>query len=123
MASRRLIRFVVVGASAALLQFGLTLALIRLDVRPAVAACLAFLAALFCAYSGQRRWTFASSRRHAVLLPRYAGAQAVVMGVTALAAELMSTFTMASPFQISAVATLLAGLLSYVLSSVWVFRG
>lgn len=118
----RLTRFLIVGSFAAMLQFGATFSLIRLSLRPAIATCLAFFMALTFAYIAQRRWTFASQERHSALLPRYVMAQLAVAMVTSVVAELIGGVSQASDLQVAAAATVIAGILSYGLSSLWVFR-
>ncbi len=117
----RLVRFLVVGVGAAALLFVLSYLFVKLGMAPFTGSTLAYLIAFIVAYTAQRNWTFQSKGSHTTTLPRYFVLQAgcaIVSGVTAHTA--VSVFG-ASPFAMSGITTIVASVVSFVLSSVWVF--
>ena len=112
-------RFLVVGVGCAFLYFVLTWVLqVRGGFPPFLATAAAYLISFGVAYLLQRTWTFQSEAAHTVTLPRYAAAQAVAAFLTATSTQAIAHFSPSSSrMMIAAVSTLLAGSLSFVLSS------
>lgn len=119
----KLARFLVVGVGCALLYFALTWMLqASAGFPPFLATVAAYLVSFSGAYILQRSWTFQSDAEHAITLPRYAAVQALAALLTATTTQLIAHFyPSSSNMIIAAVSTVLAGSLSYVLSSTWVF--
>ncbi|MFA6032343.1 MAG: GtrA family protein [Myxococcota bacterium] len=120
--SVRLIRFAVVGIGAALLFFALSWALVSAGLPPFVGSVIAYVLAFVVAYSAQRGWTFQGRHDHAHALPRYLATQLVCAAFAGLSAHVAVSIFSASPLVMSAITTVAASAVSYVLSSVWVFR-
>jgi putative flippase GtrA len=114
-------RFVVVGSSAAALQFFFAWGLLWYGLRPALAAALAFSLAFLLAYNVHRRWTFATDARHLTVLPRYILVQIASASAAAIAAEVALSWLHWPNTAIALVATLVSGSLAYVLTSRWAF--
>jgi putative flippase GtrA len=121
-AAVRLIRFAVVGLGAALQFFVLSWALVSAGLPPFVGSVVAYVLAFAVAYSAQRGWTFEGQHDHGRALPRYLVAQLVCAVFAGLSAHVAVSIFSASPLVMSAIITVAAGVASYVLSSVWVFR-
>lgn len=119
----RMARFLVVGVGCALLYFALVWALqARSGFPPFLATATAYLISFGIAYVLQRAWTFQSSASHTVTLPRYAAVQALAALLTAGSTQAIAHYyPSSSSMVIAAVSTVLAGTLSFVLSSTWVF--
>lgn len=118
---RRLQRFVIVGVGAALLLFGLSYAFVRLGMSPFAGSTLAYAIAFVVAYCAQKSWTFQSRERHMTTLPRYFVLQAGCAITSGITAHTAVTVFGASPIVMSAVTTIVASAVSFVLSSIWVF--
>ena len=117
----RLVRFLAVGAGAAGLLFALSYALVSVGLRPFAASVIAYAVAFAVAYTAQRNWTFGATQTHGVALPRYFAVQlgcALLAGATSHACV---EWLGASHIVMSAVTTVLASAVSYVLLSRWVF--
>ena len=120
MQSGKPVRFLVVGSSAAALQFLFSWLFLRLGIWPALAALLAFGIAFTFAYCSHRYWTFSTKTGHRVLLPRYMAAQFLCALTAALATE--ATYSLHWPnVAVAIAATLVSGALAYFLTSRWVF--
>lgn len=119
----RMARFLVVGVGCAILYFGLAWALqARGGFPPFLATAAAYLISFGIAYVLQRAWTFESNASHTVTLPRYAAVQALAAFLTATSTQALAHYyPTSSSMLIAAVSTVLAGSLSFVLSSTWVF--
>lgn len=119
----KLARFLIVGVGCALLYFTLTWAFqARLSFPPFLATATAYLISFSGAYILQRVWTFQSDVAHAITLPRYAAVQALAALLTATSTQALAYFyPSASNMGLAAASTVLAGSLSFVLSSTWVF--
>lgn len=118
---RRLQRFVIVGVGAALLLFGLSYAFVHMGMTPFTGSTLAYAIAFVVAYFAQKSWTFQSRERHTTTLPRYFVLQAGCAITSGITAHTAVTVFGASPFVMSAVTTIVASAVSFVLSSIWVF--
>lgn len=117
----RAVRFLTVGVAAALLFFALTYALVSMGMPPFASAVIGYATAFVVAYSAQRSWTFGGGHGHSHALPRYFIVQVgCALGSGLLAHVAAERFQM-SPLAMSAITTVAASLVSYVLSSLWVF--
>ncbi|TPM04120.1 GtrA family protein [Mesorhizobium sp. B2-3-10] len=117
----QLFRFLTVGAGAALLFFVLSWLLMSLGASPFIGSVVAYAVAFVLAYSAQRGWTFGGRHDHARVMPRYLALQlgcAVLSGLVSHVA--VARFGM-SAFAMSALTTVAASAVSYILSSLWVF--
>ena len=121
-ARQRIMRFLTVGIGSALLFFALTYAFVSLGMPPFAGALLAYAVAFVVAYSAQRNWTFGGGHDHSHALPRYFVLQAgCALGSGLLAHVAVDTLQM-PPLAMSALTTVAASAVSYVASSLWVFR-
>lgn len=121
-AAIRLVRFAVVGVGAALLFFLLSWTLVAAGSPPFVGSVIAYTLAFVVAYSAQRGWTFGGRHDHGRALPRYLVTQLACAMFAGLSAHVAVSMFSASPLVMSAVITVATSVVSYVLSSVWVFR-
>jgi putative flippase GtrA len=121
-AGQKLVRFLFVGASCAVLYFILSL-LFQTKLRFSAfwASGAAYVVTFVPAYVAQRVWTFRSSLQHRASLPRYASLQLGCALFTSVMTQLAWQVSSASPLVVSLVATVIAGGTSYLLSSFWVF--
>ncbi len=119
--SRRLVRFVIVGAGAAGLLFALSYFFVRLGWPPFIASMVAYAISFAAAYTAQRNWTFQSGQDHRRTLPRYFVLQAGCAITSGVTAHLTVSLFGASPFVMAVVTTIIASAVSFVLSSQWVF--
>ncbi len=121
-ARRRLIRFVIVGAGANLLLFVLAYALLKLGMPASLAGALGYAIAFAAAYLAQREWTFEGKHDHRSAFPRYVMAQVACAATSGLVGHVCAGAFATSPVVTSAVITATAGVMSYLLSSRWVFE-
>ena len=121
-APQKLVRFLFVGVSCALLYFILSL-LFQTKLRFSAfwASGAAYLVTFVPAYIAQRVWTFRSNLQHRVSFPRYASLQFGCALFTSAMTQLAWQISSASPLVVSLMATVIAGGTSYLLSSSWVF--
>ena len=117
----RAVRFLTVGGGAALLFFVLTYALVSLGMPPFAGSAVAYATAFVIAYTAQRNWTFGGSHRHGRALPRYFILQAGCAVGSGVLAHVATEKLQMSPLAMSALTTVAACVVSYVLSSLWVF--
>lgn len=119
----RMRRFVVVGSAVAALQVAISYGLLSLGIDPAASAALAFTCAFVTAYGIHRIWTFSGSPlpSHLRALGRYGIAQAFSMLAAALIAHSSSALG-AGNLATSVLATVVAGLVGWILTSRWAFR-
>lgn len=117
------IRFIIVGASALLIQLLLTWYLLSIGIRAAVSVICAFLVAFVFAYLAHKYWTFDSDAPHSRALPKYFLAQMLALTCGALLAELLVNLLAFPNSLIATLATVSSAMISYYLSSRWVFQG
>ena len=117
----RAVRFLTVGVGAALLFFALTYAFVSLGMPPFAGAVIAYAMAFVVAYSAQRSWTFGGDHDHSHALPRYFVLQVGCALGSGLLAHVAVESLQMSPLAMSALTTVAASLVSYVVSSLWVF--
>jgi putative flippase GtrA len=121
--SARVVRFVLVGGSAAGLLMGLTYVFLRLGVPPFPAGLCAYAISFVFAYTLQRNWTFGGAGSHARTLPRYFALQAVLaLSSGGLSQVLVKALHWPSA-EASAAMTVCVSAISYLGSSRWVFAG
>jgi putative flippase GtrA len=118
----KLVRFVIVGGSAAALLFGLILAFTSLGLAPLWAGPIGYAISFSYAYSLQRGWTFRGRHPHRRALPRYFIAQAACALLSGVVAQAAATFNVSHTAS-SLIAAIAASVLSYCLSLFWVFPG
>lgn len=116
------IRFVIVGGTGAGLLFGLSYLFLRLGLPSILSGIVAYAAAFVTAYLLQRNWTFQGGAPHRRALPRYFAVQALCAVLSGVAIHVLAD-TLNYPSGVAAfVATGFVGIVSFVLSSRWVFR-
>lgn len=117
----RMVRFVIVGGGAAALFFGLSWLFVSLGMAPFIGSVVAYGIAFLLAYMAQRSWTFEGRHDHAHTLPRYVALQLGCALFSGSLAHVAVTRFGLLPLAMSALTTVAASAVSYVLSSVWVF--
>ena len=117
----RLFRFLTVGVGAALLLFVLSWLLVSLGLSPFVGSLIAYAIAFAVAYSAQRGWTFGGQHDHARAIPRYLALQVGCALFSGLVSHVAVARFGMSPLAMSALTTVAASTVSYILSSLWVF--
>jgi putative flippase GtrA len=117
----RLFRFLTVGVGAALLFFVLSWLLVSLGLSPFIGSVVAYAIAFVVAYSAQRGWTFGGQHDHISAMPRYLALQLGCALFSGLVSHLAVTRFGLSALAMSALTTVAAGAVSYILSSLWVF--
>jgi putative flippase GtrA len=117
----RLLRFLTVGVGAAGLFFLLTFLLVSAGLPPFIGSMLAYAISFVVAYLAQRGWTFGGRHDHSHSLPRYFALQLTCATVTGGVSHVAVNEFGMSPLAMSALATVLASAVSYVVSSLWVF--
>ena len=120
-AQTRLFRFLTVGVGAALLFFVLSWLLVSLGFSPFIGSVVAYALTVVVAYSAQRGWTFGGQHDHASAMPRYLSLQLGCALFSGLVSHLAVTRFGMSALAMSALTTVAASAVSYVMSSLWVF--
>lgn len=115
------IRFIVTGAGAAALFFVLSVAFVTAGAPPFLGSLAAYAIAFLASYLLQLGWTFRGLHRHGHALPRYLILQLSCALLSAAAAQALVALFAAPVLLMSFIATGFAGVVSYVLSSTWVF--
>ena len=123
---KQILRFGIVGASAAAVHFMMVSLLVsQLDWRPLVANVAAFLISFWVSYSGQHHWTFSGSGvswRQG--LPRYFLVSCTSFAVNELLyAALLNWTPLSHHYQLALGITLVTvAVLTFVSSRYWAFR-
>jgi putative flippase GtrA len=120
-ARARLLRFVLSGGLASLTFFALSWLLLEIGWRPFLANLTAYAIAFALGYGMQRTWTFEARHAHGHALPRYFILQLACAGMSAVLGEVGVTLLGLAPLVVSLATTLIAGAISYLASSLWVF--
>ncbi|MDZ4296738.1 MAG: GtrA family protein [Moraxellaceae bacterium] len=115
------IRFIFVGTAAFLIQFLLTWFLLSIGLRAALSVGGAFMVAFTVAYLAHKYWTFSSSVPHHRALPKYFAAQMLALSFSACIAELSAGLLLFPNGLTAVLATVGSALISFYLSSRWVF--
>ena len=118
----RSVRFLFAGGMTAGLYFGIIYMLLILDVPSWLAALIAYLLAFTVGYAVQKFFTFQSKSNHSVSLPRYAVLQGCCATIAALCAFGAERFGLTQPLMISLLSTSILGVVTYLVSSKWVFQ-
>ena len=116
-----LVRFVIVGTTAAGLLFALTWAFSAAGAAPFAAGAGAYLIAFAFAYMAQHSWTFGGRSAHGAALPRYLAVQVSCAGLAGLCTHVATGWLGWPPPAASAFATVVASAASFVASSRWAF--
>jgi putative flippase GtrA len=120
---RRWVRFLIVGAGANLLLFILTYLFRTVGIPAFAAGAGGYAIAFAAAYTAQRDWTFRHIGAAGRTLPRYLVAQIICAIAAGMVGHLCVQFADATPLWTSAAVVATAAIMSYVLSSRWVFAG
>jgi putative flippase GtrA len=116
-----LARFLITGVGANLLFLLLSYAFVRGSVAPFWASMAAYAIAFVVSYLAQRNWTFEARHRHARSLPRYFVLQLGCATLSGGLAEGAVRVVGLPPLAMAVFTAGVVGLISYVLSSTWVF--
>lgn len=121
MLRRQLFRFLIVGGGATVLHYAIYLVLLLLGVTPVAASSIGFVISAGFNYHLNRRYTFASRRRHAEALPRFVATAAVGLALNAaILAGLTQLGLHPVPAQFGA--TLGTLVWNFLLNRLWTFR-
>jgi putative flippase GtrA len=116
------LRYVAVGGAAALGYFAICYVLQEIaGWAPFWASAAAYAVMFGCAYLGQRNIAFRSARRHRDSLPAYLLLQILCALLAAAIVQFLVAATGHSPLVASAIATIIAGGASYIVSASWIF--
>lgn len=115
------IRFILVGAGAALLFFILAFLFRKSGAPPFAGTVAAYAIAFVIAYTAQHGWTFGGVHNHAEAFPRYLVAQIGCALGSGFASHVAVENLGLSAFWMSATVMVLASAASYLLSLFWVF--
>lgn len=122
---KQLVRFGLVGLSAAATQISIVVALVESGIvkQPLLANIVGFLFAFQVSYFGHRRWTFNETlTQHRVAVPRL-----LIVSISAFIANeslffvFMNTFHLPYPLALFCVLAILP-IVTFTLSKLWVFR-
>ncbi|GGI05931.1 GtrA family protein [Egicoccus halophilus] len=121
--ARRLLRYGVSGTTAALVHLLALTALVELlAVRPVTASAMGFGCGLVVSYALQRRWVFATRRRHRRTLPRYLVVVGAGLAVNTLVLLVGTELFSHHYAWVQLAAFVAAPANNYVLNSLWTFR-
>lgn len=127
---RRWIRFGLVGGAATLSYALLGLLFVNVCGLPVLAGnALAYLLSFFVSYLGQSLWTFRAGGRagkeagasHKNMLPRFAAAQALGLGLNSVIIWLLTALGLSYELSMPA-AVVVVPVMVYLLCKYWVFR-
>jgi putative flippase GtrA len=118
---KQMLRFVLSGGSAAGVYFMIAYGLHMWRWPPFMANLTAYVLAFGFGYLLQRGWTFEARHRHTRALPRYFAVQVACALFTSVAAHVLVRKLGLTPLLVSILTTGLAGVGSYLASSLWVF--
>lgn len=118
---QRFWRFVIVGGVSSALFLVLAYALTVAGLSAFSSSLIAYAISFGVAYVGQRAWTFGSRHAHGHALPRYLILQVLCALSTAAVAEALVDLLATSAWTMSILTTIFAGVVSYVVSWLWVF--
>lgn len=115
-------RFIIVGLLTAALYFIIFYALYsQFNIAPYVATIVAYSTSFGVAYFSHKIWTYQSNTSVRQSLPRYFLLQALCLSMTAGGTQLVYEVFKLNNLMISVLATLFAGAISFIVSSLWVF--
>lgn len=118
---QRWFRFGIIGLLATVCYFLLGLLFVRLLALPVLLGnALAYILSFIVSYLGQAFWTFQANARHGALLPKYAVAQLIGLGINSLLIEICVKIGL--NYEASMVfAIILVPFAVYLLCKYWVF--
>lgn len=116
-----LLKFVMSGASTALLFLVLCFAFTKAGADPFAASLAAYALAFVVGYALQRWWTFDARHRHGRALPRYAVLQVGCALLSGVVSRVGADRFGLSPLPMATVTAGVAGAVSFVVSRYWVF--
>lgn len=117
-----LVRFIIIGVSAALIFVGTAFSLRSwMAAPPYIASSAAFVTSFAYAYPMQRSWTFSGRHGHREALPRYFAAQVSCLVISALLSQALVVIWAAQPFAMAALTAVIVSAISFVLTRFWVF--
>ena len=114
--------FIVVGAVAALVHYGVALMIMARGTAPQLANLVGWACAFTVSYSGQARLTFGEPRLRRATLLRFLAASLAAWVVNALCYQGLLAWTDLDPRLLLAVAILVAAAFTFLLARGWVFR-
>jgi len=117
----KLPRFAISGLGAAVLFLLLSYAFMTAGMSPFWGTLLAYALAFLAGYTAQRNWTFGGRHPHAHSLPRYFILQGICAMGSGLFAKTATHLFGLPPLELSIVMTGVVGVISFVVSSLWVF--
>jgi putative flippase GtrA len=116
------VRFIIVGVLIATLYFLLFLLLHSVaGFQPLAASATAYTPCIFLSYYFHRSWSFQSLQPVRKSLPRYLALQFSCMSMTAICTQVAYVLFDIRGLEISILTTIFAGIISYFVSSLWVF--
>ena len=116
------IRFMLVGASAALMYIALAFVLTSQAALPTwLAGTLAYACMILPAYLAQRALAFRAKTDHGIALPRYLLLQAVCATISAPLTIIIERVTAYPPLVTFTIVAILLACFSFALSRQWVF--
>jgi len=119
----KLLKFIITGVSSACAYFLLSYSFQNyLKWPPFIASNIAYMTTFCSSYLAQRNWTFASTLPHRKTLTRYGILQVFCSLVTGFVADASTKFEYINLETAVFVATIFAGILSYLLSTIWIFN-
>jgi len=116
------VRFFITGGLAAILFFLLSFGLMATGVGPFFASVVAYAVVIVFSYALQHQWTFRARHRHSRSLPRYLALQLCCSVGSGLIARTAVVQFGLSSLATSFATTVLVAAISYLGSSLWVFR-
>lgn len=119
--ARTLVRFVMAGASTALLFLVLCFGLARAGLDPFWASLIGYGLAFAVGYTLQRWWTFDGRHHHGRALPRYFVLQAGCALMSGVISRYGVLWLHLSPLPMATLTALATGGTSFLLSRYWVF--
>lgn len=116
-----LLKFIISGASTAVLFLVICFALSKAGLSPFLASIVAYGIAFAVGYRLQRGWTFDARHGHASALPRYFALQAGCALLSGLVSQQGVLWLHLSPLPMATLTALVTGSTSFAVSRYWVF--
>ncbi len=118
---QRWIRFGMVGFLATAVYYALGLLFVNILALPLLLGNLfAYVLSFAVSYIGQSKWTFAVNGRHAAMLPRFAAAQLIGLGINSAIIGICSRLGLIYQFSMLA-AIVIVPVFVYFICKFWVF--
>lgn len=120
--AQRWIRFGMVGGAATLSYFLLGLLFVNIMALPLLLGNgAAYVISFFVSYAGQSRWTFQAKDKDSAMLPRFALAQAIGLGINSCIIEICNYLGLIYELSM-AIAIVVVPVFVYLICKYWVFR-